>query len=63
MYEGIGHVGAVRDERFPRDVLDFVRQRPTARPEGEAERPAIADRPAAASGQPAAPQAAASGAG
>ena len=28
MYEGIGHVGAVRDKRFPQDVLDFVRQRP-----------------------------------
>jgi hypothetical protein len=41
MYEGIGHVGAVRDERFPRDVLDFVRQRPAVQAEGDAEvRPA-----------------------
>jgi hypothetical protein len=36
MYEGIGHVGAVRDERFPRDVLDFVRQRPAVQPERDA---------------------------
>jgi pimeloyl-ACP methyl ester carboxylesterase len=28
MYEGVGHVGAVMDRRFPQDVLDFVRQRP-----------------------------------
>jgi pimeloyl-ACP methyl ester carboxylesterase len=28
MYEGVGHVGTVMDKRFPRDVLDFVRQRP-----------------------------------
>jgi pimeloyl-ACP methyl ester carboxylesterase len=24
MYEGVGHVGTIRDPRFPRDVLDFV---------------------------------------
>ena len=31
MYEGSGHVGAIRDRRFPRDVLEFVRQqRPAA---------------------------------
>jgi pimeloyl-ACP methyl ester carboxylesterase len=28
MYEGVGHVGTVMDKRFPRDVLDFVLQRP-----------------------------------
>ena len=28
MYEGAGHVGATRDRRFPRDVLEFARQRP-----------------------------------
>jgi pimeloyl-ACP methyl ester carboxylesterase len=33
MYEGVGHVGAVRDPRFPRDVLEFVRQRPATPPE------------------------------
>jgi len=27
MYEGAGHVGAIRDRRFPQDVLDFVGQR------------------------------------
>ena len=36
MYEGVGHVGAVRDKRFPRDVLDFVRQRPALQPERDA---------------------------
>jgi len=36
MYEGIGHVGAVRDKRFPQDVLDFVRQRPVVQPERDA---------------------------
>ena len=48
MYEGIGHVGAVRDARFPRDVLDFVRQRPAAQPERGAERPTSVDQPAGA---------------
>ena len=32
MYRGVGHVGAVRDPRFPRDVLEFVRQRPGVEP-------------------------------
>jgi hypothetical protein len=41
MYAGVGHVGAVRDERFPRDVLDFVRQRSAVQAERDAEqRPA-----------------------
>jgi hypothetical protein len=41
MYAGIGQVGAVRDERFPRDVLDFVRRRPATEQEhGVQERPA-----------------------
>jgi pimeloyl-ACP methyl ester carboxylesterase len=52
MYEGIGHVGAVRDKRFPQDVLDFVRQRPATQPERGAEQPTIIDQPAASSDQP-----------
>jgi pimeloyl-ACP methyl ester carboxylesterase len=52
MYEGIGHVGAVRDKRFPQDVLDFVRQRPAVQPERGAERPTIIVQPTAISGQP-----------
>lgn len=46
MYEGIGHVGAVQDKRFPQDVLDFVRQRSAAQPERDAEQPTIVDQPA-----------------
>jgi pimeloyl-ACP methyl ester carboxylesterase len=52
MYEGIGHVGAVRDKRFPQDVLDFVGQRPATQPERGAEQPTIIDHPAAPSEQP-----------
>jgi pimeloyl-ACP methyl ester carboxylesterase len=63
MYEGIGHVGAVRDERFPRDVLDFVRQRPAVQPERGAEQPTIADQPTATSGQPVGPSPVGIGAG
>ena len=48
MYEGIGHVGAIRDKRFAQDVLDFVRQRPAAQPERGAERPTSIDQPAGA---------------
>jgi pimeloyl-ACP methyl ester carboxylesterase len=48
MYEGSGHVGAVRDKRFPQDVLDFVRQRPAAQPERGAVRPTSIDQPAGA---------------
>jgi len=55
MYEGIGHVGAVRDRRFPQDVLDFVRQRPAIQPARGAEEPTIADRPIATSEQPVGP--------
>jgi pimeloyl-ACP methyl ester carboxylesterase/uncharacterized protein YndB with AHSA1/START domain len=46
MYEGVGHVGAVRDERFPRDVLDFVRQRSEDQPERHAEQPIAGGEPA-----------------
>lgn len=28
MYEGLGHMGVGRDQRFTRDILEFVRQRP-----------------------------------
>ena len=48
MYEGIGHVGAVRDKRFPQDVLDFVQQRLAVQPERSAEQPTSIDQPAAA---------------
>ncbi len=47
VYEGIGHVGAIRDKRFPQDVLDFVLQRPAVQPERGAEQPTISDQPAA----------------
>jgi pimeloyl-ACP methyl ester carboxylesterase len=45
MYEGVGHVGAVRDPRFPRDVLEFVRQRPAPGLETGGERPAVRGEP------------------
>jgi len=44
MYQGAGHVGAIRDRRFPRDVLEFVRQRSAPWPASgleTAERPAV----------------------
>ena len=62
MYEGIGHVGAVRDKRFPQDVLDFVRQRPAVQPERGAEQPTIIGQPAT-SGQPVGPSPVGAGAG
>jgi pimeloyl-ACP methyl ester carboxylesterase/uncharacterized protein YndB with AHSA1/START domain len=46
MYAGIGHVGAVRDTRFPQDVLDFVRRWSADRPEHGAERPTASEEPA-----------------
>ena len=45
MYEGIGHVGAIRDKRFPQDVLDFVRQRSAVQPERGAEQRTSIDDP------------------
>jgi pimeloyl-ACP methyl ester carboxylesterase len=66
MYEGVGHVGAIRDRRLSQDVLEFVRQRPTAQAERDVElRPAAqpkrrakrrtgTDQPAAATEPPAA---------
>jgi pimeloyl-ACP methyl ester carboxylesterase len=45
MYEGIGHDGAIRDPRFPRDVLDFVRQRPAPGLETGGERPKVRGEP------------------
>jgi hypothetical protein len=48
MYEGVGHVRAAFDKRLAQDVLDFVRQRPRAQPERDAEQPASIDQPAAA---------------
>ncbi len=52
MYEGLGHMGVANDKRFAQDVLNFVGQRPTARPERGAEQPTIIDRPTTTSGQP-----------
>jgi pimeloyl-ACP methyl ester carboxylesterase len=49
MYEGIGHVGAVRDERLARHVLEFVRQQPAAQPERGTGQPTSLDQPTAAS--------------
>ena len=48
MYAGIGHVGVLRDKRLPRDILDFVRQRPSAPPETGTAQPTSLDQPAAA---------------
>jgi pimeloyl-ACP methyl ester carboxylesterase len=62
MYAGVGHVGAIRDRRFPQDVLDFVRQRPAVQPERGAEQPTIIGQPAT-SGQPVGPSPVAAGAG
>jgi pimeloyl-ACP methyl ester carboxylesterase len=45
MYEGAGHTGAIRDKRFPQDVLDFVRQRPAPGLETGGERPAVLGEP------------------
>ncbi len=55
MYEGIGHVGAATDKRFPRDVLDFVRQRPAVQRERGAQRPTTIDEPTATAEQPVEP--------
>jgi pimeloyl-ACP methyl ester carboxylesterase len=52
MYEGIGHVGAVRDTRFPQDVLDFVRQQPAIVPGRDTEQSTIIGQPTATSEQP-----------
>lgn len=46
MYNGAGHTGAIRDKRFPGDVLDFVRQRPATALETE-ERPTVRGEPVA----------------
>jgi pimeloyl-ACP methyl ester carboxylesterase len=45
MYEGAGHVGAIRDRRFPQDVLEFVRQRPAPGLETGGERPTVRGEP------------------
>ena len=42
MYEGVGHVGAVRDPRFPRDVLDFVARHAPMPSEDGAQAPVLA---------------------
>jgi hypothetical protein len=47
LYEGQG-ISAVSDKRFPRDVLDFVRQRPRVQPERDTEQATISDEPAPA---------------
>jgi hypothetical protein len=52
MYEGLGHMGVVRDTRFTGDILDFVRRRPAIQAERVAEQPTALEVPAATSGQP-----------
>jgi hypothetical protein len=47
LYEGQG-ITAVSDKRLPRDVLDFVRQRPRVQPERDTEQPAVIDQPTVA---------------
>jgi pimeloyl-ACP methyl ester carboxylesterase len=63
MYEGAGHVGAIRDRRFPQDVLEFVRQRRAVQPERGAEAPALVDQPAVTSWQAGGPVPVGTGAG
>jgi pimeloyl-ACP methyl ester carboxylesterase len=63
MYDGIGHVGAVRDERLPRDILDFVRQRPAVQPQRGTRQPKSLDQPEAISEQPVGPSPIGTGAG
>jgi pimeloyl-ACP methyl ester carboxylesterase len=45
MYEGAGHVGAIRDRRFPQDVLEFVRHRTTPGLETGVERSTVRGEP------------------
>lgn len=55
IYENKTAIQAGSDKRLPRDVLEFVRQRPAVLPEHRAEQPTIISQPAAAtdrSGQP-----------
>lgn len=62
-YAGIGHVGVVRDKRFPEDVLDFVRQRPRVHAARDAEQPTVIDQPSVTSDQPVGPLPVGTGAG
>jgi pimeloyl-ACP methyl ester carboxylesterase len=55
MYAGAGHVGAIRDRRFPPDLLEFLRGRPATWSDRVAEQPTVVDQPAAATGPLAAP--------
>ena len=48
MYEGLGHMGMANDKRFAQDVINFVGQRPTVRPERGAAEPTVIGQPAAA---------------
>lgn len=63
MYEGLGHMGVGRDGRFTRDILDFVRQRPAAQLEREADQPMVLEVSAATQGEPVNPSLAGTGAG
>ena len=63
MYEGIGHVEALRDKRLPQDILDFVGRRPAVQPERDAEQPAIADQPTTTAEPPVGPLPVGAGAG
>jgi pimeloyl-ACP methyl ester carboxylesterase len=45
LYEGKGHDLSAFDKRFARDVLDFVRQRPAARPERGTQQGAVLGEP------------------
>ena len=48
MYEGAGHLRAIRDERFVQDVLAFVRQRPAPGLTTGVERPTVRGEPVGA---------------
>jgi pimeloyl-ACP methyl ester carboxylesterase len=52
MYEGLGHMGVGRDERFTRDVLEFVRQRPAIPSDRGADLPTSLEQPAVRSEEP-----------
>jgi pimeloyl-ACP methyl ester carboxylesterase len=50
MYEGLGHMGVANDKRYPRDVLDYVRQRPAVLGERGTEQPTVVGQVAATAG-------------
>ncbi len=62
MYEGLGHMGVGRDERFTRDILEFVREQPATQLERGGEQ-MIVDVPGATASEPVGPSLVGIGAG